>query len=362
MAIAWRRPAGTESCMYGTRHHYGELKTKAFARSNIQARCGLWILPEMVARSRSRGSEPWTRRLASVRQCSCGAVPRFPEPLRLPGHSLVVFSLAYDPTGRFLASSGDEEPQPGKARVKVWDQESGREAFPVEAFEGDQLLFSVAFSRDGRWLVGGGGDRKIKVWNGATGQKVGVVGEHADEITKLAFSPDGRYLASIGDDDMVNLWDATRLDKAQDPVRRFAGQCDDYAADLIAFSPDGSRLAVISDDDTATIHDIGGGDRAVRLVSRGHRPARAGLQPRRPLGRFGWKGLRCQSLGCPDRQIASDLQKSHRQSHSLDILPASRGVVARIGQPRWHRKAVGPGNDQMNRRRLGVSSRESRAT
>jgi WD40 repeat protein len=102
--------------------------------------------------------------------------PGFSETLRLPGHSLVVFSLAYDPTGRLLASSGDEELRPGKARVKVWDQESGREAFPVEAFEGDHLLFSVAFSRDGRWLVGGGGDRKIKVWNGATGQKVGVVG------------------------------------------------------------------------------------------------------------------------------------------------------------------------------------------
>ena len=204
--------------------------------------------------------------------------PAFLEPLRLPGHSVVVFSLDHDRTGRFLASSGDEELRPGTARVKVWDLESGREAFPVEAFGGEHVIFSVAFSRDGRWLVGGGRDRKIKVWNGATGQKVGVVGEHADEIIKLTFSPDGRYLASIGDDDMVKLWDATRLDKAQDPLRRFEGRCDDYA-DLIAFSPDGSRLAVITDDDTATIHDIGGDGRAVRLVSRGHRPLALAVSP-----------------------------------------------------------------------------------
>jgi len=204
--------------------------------------------------------------------------PAFSEPLRLPGHSVVVFSLDYDRTGRFLASSGDEESRPGRAPVKVWDQESGQEAFEVEAFEGDKVLFSVAFSRDGRWLVGGGWDRKIKVWNGATGRKVGAIGEHADEITKLTFSPDGRFLASIGNDDMVKLWDATRLDKAQEPLRRFEGQCDDYA-DLIAFSPDGSRLAVITGDDTATIHDIDGDDRAARLVSHGHRPLALAFSP-----------------------------------------------------------------------------------
>jgi WD40 repeat protein len=107
-----------------------------------------------------------------------------------------VFSLAYDPTGRFLASSGDEKPGTGKAPVKVWDQESGREAFPVVAFEGDQVLFSVAFSRDGRWLVGGGRDRKIKVWSGVTGRKVGVIGEHADEIAKLTLQS-GRQVLGV---------------------------------------------------------------------------------------------------------------------------------------------------------------------
>jgi WD40 repeat protein len=238
--------------------------------------------------------------------------PAFSEPLRLAGHSLVVFSLAYDPTGRFLVSSGDEEPRPGKTRVKVWDQESGREAFPVVAFGGDHLLFSVAFSRDGRWLVGGGGDRKREVWNGATGQKVGVVGEHADEIAKLAFSPDpdGRFLASIGNDDIVMLWDATRLDKAQDPLRRFAGQCEDYAADLIAFSPDGSRLAVTSDGDTATIHDISGDDRAVRLVSRGHRPVALAFSPD---GRWVASGGKDCAIKVWDAQTGKLLQtfKSH---------------------------------------------------
>jgi eukaryotic-like serine/threonine-protein kinase len=199
-------------------------------------------------------------------------------PLRVPGRCLVVFSLDYDPTGRFLASSGDEKPSPGRAPVRVWNQQAGEEAFPVEAFAGDHLLFSVVFSPDGRWLAGGGDDRKIKVWNGVTGQKVAVVGEHASDITKLAFSSDGRYLASIGADDVVKLWDATRLDQPQEPLRQFEGQCDELA-DLIAFSPDGSRLAVTSDDHTAIIHDTDGHDRAVPLISRGHRPLALAFSP-----------------------------------------------------------------------------------
>jgi len=217
--------------------------------------------------------------------------------------------VAYDRTGRFLASSGDEELRPGSARVKVWDLEAGREAFPIEAFEGDQVLFSVGFSRDGRWLAGGGRDRKIKVWNGATGRKVGVIGKHEDEITKLTFSPDGRYLASIGNDDMVKLWDATRLDKEQEPLRRFEGQCEDFA-DLIAFSPDGSRLAVITGDDTATIHPIGGADGAVRLVSRGHRPLALAFSPD---GRWVASGGKDCAVKVWDAQTGKLLQtfKSH---------------------------------------------------
>jgi WD40 repeat protein/serine/threonine protein kinase len=207
--------------------------------------------------------------------------PGYSKSLRIPGHLLVIFSLSYDPTGRLLAFSGDgDEPaRLVKAPVKVWDLVLRREAFAVEAFGDDHRLFSVAFSRDGRWLVGGGEDRTIKVWDGATGRKIGVLGEHAADITKLAFSPDGRYLASVGMDDFVQVWDAARLEVAQEPLRRFAVRCDDYAADLAAFSSEGSRLAVTSDNDTATIHDVDGDDRAVQLIALGHRPLALAFSP-----------------------------------------------------------------------------------
>jgi hypothetical protein len=96
---------------------------------------------------------------------------------QLPGFSIIVFSVAYDPTGRFLAFSGDQQPQrPGESLVKVWDLESDREAYSVEPFDGDQIMFSVAFSGNGKWLVGGGSDKAIRVWDAATGRQLsGIV-------------------------------------------------------------------------------------------------------------------------------------------------------------------------------------------
>jgi len=105
-----------------------------------------------------------------------------------------------------------------------------------------------------------------------------VLGEHANEITKLTFSPNGRYLASIGNDDVVKVWDGATLDKPQPNPRLFAGLCGGIT-DLIAFSPDSTRLAITTDDDTATIHDLGDDDRAVRLSSRGYRPLALAFSP-----------------------------------------------------------------------------------
>jgi WD40 repeat protein len=197
---------------------------------------------------------------------------------QIPGFSIIVFSVAYDPTGRFLAFSGDHRPRPpGGPLVKVWDLESDREAYSVEPFDGDQILFSVAFSGNGKWLVGGGGSTEIRVWNAATGRKVGLAGTHNSEVTKVVFSTDSRYLASMGHDDTVKLWDASRLGQAQDP-RTFQAQCGGYA-DSIAFSPDSSRLAITTDDDTAKIHDLTATDRSIRCFQRGHRPLAVAFSP-----------------------------------------------------------------------------------
>jgi WD40 repeat protein len=188
----------------------------------------------------------------------------------LTGHAVVVFCLAFDPTGRFLASSGDNPSRLGNATVKIWDLATGAEAFPVEQFEGIAIVFAVAYNKDGSRLVGAAADGRLKVWDARSGRKLGIIGEHKREISFVAFSPDGKLLVSAGTDNTVKLWDATRLDERQENPITFEADRTDVSSS-VAFSPDNARLVFARDDHAARIWDIATRKVVVVLESRAHR-------------------------------------------------------------------------------------------
>jgi WD40 repeat protein len=69
------------------------------------------------------------------------------------------------------------------------------------------MVLSLAFSPDSRLLVSSSRDKKVWLWDTATGVQQQTFEGHSALVRLLAFSPDSRLLASGSDDSTVRLWD-----------------------------------------------------------------------------------------------------------------------------------------------------------
>jgi PKD repeat protein len=169
-----------------------------------------------------------------------------PWPLRtLEGHTSSVFSVAFSPDGKLLASGSWDD------TVKLWEVSTGQEVRTLEGHTNS--VWSVAFSPDGKLLASGSLDDTVKLWDAATGRELRTLEGHTDDVESVAFSPDGKLLASGSDDDTIKLWDVA----TGSVVRTLRGHTGDVES--VAFSPDGKLLASGSGDDTIKLWDAATG-------------------------------------------------------------------------------------------------------
>jgi WD40 repeat protein len=122
-----------------------------------------------------------------------GNVIRTSGPLAAPINAITV-----DPEGTTLAAGTAD----GKITLVQTASGAARE------FANDRgEVFSLAFSPDGRWLATGGLEHAVRVRDTVTGREARTLAGAGGEVNSLAFSQDSRFLISGNGDGSMSVWD-----------------------------------------------------------------------------------------------------------------------------------------------------------
>jgi len=181
------------------------------------------------------------------------AVLRSHIKLTLVGHTDIVWSVAWSPDGkRLLTTSRDKT-------ARVWSAETGKELLTLRGHRA--TVTGAAWSPDGKRVATGAGDYSIKIWDVESGKELRTI--TGPLVFGLAWSPDGKHLATVSGLGEGNVWDV----ETGDQIVRLTGH--HYAAAGVAWSPEGKRLATGgSEDNTAEVWDAQTGKE--KVVLRGH--------------------------------------------------------------------------------------------
>ncbi len=147
-----------------------------------------------------------------------------------PKEDALVRAIDISPDGNQFATARVDK------TVQIWDFNTGDS---VKTFKGHtDYVLSVAFSRDRRSLVSGGGgyDRSVRVWDIESGTQRMVLEGHQGWVLAVAVSPNGRYIASASNDETIKIWEMS----TGKLLRTLEGHKG--AVRSIAFAPDNNTI------------------------------------------------------------------------------------------------------------------------
>ncbi|MDE0484042.1 MAG: WD40 repeat domain-containing protein [Candidatus Poribacteria bacterium] len=174
-------------------------------------------------------------------------------------YPLWIQSVAFSPNGKTLASlSISTQSSASKAEILLWDATTGKYQVTLK---GHGKAFgrsiprhpnSIVFNSDGKTLISGSLDGKVRFWNAKTkardsffhGLRGAIFGHdkatlkgNKDHVLSIALSPDERTLASGSSDKTICLWDVHN--------RKLIATLEGHTEGIltVTFSPDGSTLA-----------------------------------------------------------------------------------------------------------------------
>ena len=98
-------------------------------------------------------------------------------------------------------------------------------------------ITEMTYSHDGEYIITGGEDNKIIIWDVFTGKQFSALLGHKETITGISLHPEGKMLLSCSADSTIRIWDL-REEKCIQVLKHDEPVCD------IAFNHDGTQFLV----------------------------------------------------------------------------------------------------------------------
>jgi WD40 repeat protein len=227
------------------------------------------------------------------------------------GHEGEVFSCAYTPDGAFVLSGGWD------GHLRLWEAASGAVVTALQA--GPKPLSACAVAPDRSSWLSGSMEGQLTVWDPVTHQPRLTFMAHIRPISAIRHAPDGKLLATASWDRQVAL----RAAGTEREGRTLTGH-GDIVADC-RFTPDGKQLLSWSHDRTLRLWDVEAGRCAAVFEGHKDRVVSAGLSPN---GRWAVSASRDGMLKLWDlRQQAESARLRLSELRACFVLPDAASVV-----------------------------------
>jgi RNA polymerase sigma factor (sigma-70 family) len=175
---------------------------------------------------------------------------------RSPGHTDTVRCLAFAPSGKVVATGGED--------LRLWDAATGKERWRFAARTFWER--SVAFSPDGETVGVVDMGTTIRLIDARTGkERRQMGGRQRENIGAVVFAPDGQFLAAADLRGGISMWSTTT---GEQRLRFQGGGCH------IAFSRDGKTLVSAGGHEgTVIVSDVPTGKELRRFLDVAYRGA-----------------------------------------------------------------------------------------
>lgn len=142
-----------------------------------------------------------------------------------------VDAVTFNSTGDWIALGVS-----GAGQLLVWEWQS--EQYVMKQQGHSNVMSSIAYSPDGNFIVTGGYDGKVKVWNVTSGFCFLTFSEHTSGVTGIDFSRDKKFFVSASLDGTVRAFDMVRYRNFKTftapRLVQFSCVAVDYSGELVA--------------------------------------------------------------------------------------------------------------------------------